>query len=158
MTQQQITHSEHGDQVLVTVRFGRECLTALSDGGVELTLEDGDWKATARGVLKECNAIEQRLDPTTMMDRIRASLIDASMRGLEPLQPDVARMRMVSTVLHRIADMVQAGTINELNVSWRGTEKIVVSFTSRHGKHQTVTIELGKGITSIDAAAKAVAR
>lgn len=158
MTQQQITHHEHGDQVLVTVRFGRECLTALTDGTVELTLEDGDWKTAARAVLKECNAIEQALDPDTVLGRIRASLLDASMRGLEPLSGDVARMRMASTILHRLADMVQAGTIAGLNVSWRGGANIVVSFTTRHGVHQTLTIELGRGITSIDAAKKAVAQ
>lgn len=144
---QQITHHEHGDQVLVTVRFGRECLTALTDGSVELTMEDSDWKVTARGVLKECNAIENELDPNALMERIRASLVDASMRGLEPMSPTIARMRMASTVLHRIADMVQSGTVAEMDVVWRGTEKILVSFVSRHGLKQTISIELGRGIT-----------
>lgn len=131
------SHDFDGDRVLVTVH--EETLPAI-------TLDAERWRAVARAALKECNAAERRVDPDVLVNRINSALGDAVVQAATAESEDVARMRVSSNVLHRLADMVQAGTIQSYTIRWAakmGCEVILAYSTL--ARHVTVTLELGRG-------------
>lgn len=147
MTREQprVTASVDGSHISITVDL---------PGFGPYKLNGDTWKAIARGVLKQYNAAEYRLDPAELVTKIREGLADAALRGLEPEQKDLARRRMVSTVLHRLADMIQAGTVDEFEGSWLTDEPdaIELDVVSKHGKTTTIKLALGRGIVAPEAA------
>lgn len=145
-----ITHDVHGDQVLITVELPGETLTARADGTVSITMEDLDWRDTARGVLKEANLAERKLDPDSIVMRVRESLADASNRAMHADTAEVRTMRMASTVLHRLGDMIQGGTIRGLKLEWDAAHPtIVVTQYTTDMRIAAAEVELGAGARTI---------
>lgn len=125
------------------------------DGPQQVALDGDVWKAIARGVLREYNAAENDMDPAAVVLRVRESLADAALRGLEPLPRDVRHRRMCSTVLHRLADMIQAGTINGFEGGWypSSADTIELDVLTRHARETTVRIQLERGLIAEEVAA-----
>lgn len=142
-----VTHDIHGDQVLVTVEIETTSIVANASGTVSVSMEDHDWRRAARAVLRECNAAEFKLPPEAVVQRVRDALADAAVRAAEAETAHVARLRLASSVLHRVADMVQAGTIGEVDVSWSREEpqSVRVAFSTER-RQATILVELGKGV------------
>lgn len=146
--------SREQPRVTSTVDQGFIAITVEVPGLGPWKLNGDTWKAIARGVLKAYNAAEFRLAPEELVEKIREGLADAALRGLEPDQPDLARRRMVSSVLHRLADMIQGGTVDEFEGAWLTDEpeSIELDVVSKHGKSTTIKLALGRGIVAPEAA------
>jgi len=142
-----ITHSMHGDHVLITAELSAAHVVATDGDTVAITMQDLEWRRAARSVLKECNAVEHKLPPETLVHRVRAALEDAALRAIEVESSHIARLRFASTVMHRLADMMQAGTIVDVEIDWaRDSQHLIsVSFQTEQRACE-LTIELGRGI------------
>lgn len=143
-----ISHARHGDQILITVEIPKEHITARG-ATVSITMMDDEWKRTARSVLHEYNEIEHKADPDELVARIRAALGQAALQSHEVMQPEIARRRMVSNVLHRVADMVQSGTIAEFAATWAGDDDLQVALRSKHQRETALRIQSGRGILEV---------
>lgn len=144
-----VSYSIHGDHTLISVDVPESSVTAHADASITITMEDILWRQTARAVLKEFNAAERRLPPEAVVQRVRDALGDAAVQASQADGAAVARMRLASTVLHRVADMIQAGTICDVEVSWSRAEQhqIHVAFQTER-RRADLTVELGRGIVA----------
>lgn len=151
-----ITHAVHGDHVLITAELEATQVVAQDGNTVAVTMQDIDWRQAARAVLKECNAAEHKLPPEAIVQRVRATLEDAALRAVEVESSHVARLRFASTVLHRLADMMQAGTIVDVEIDWaRDAQHLIhVSFQTERRACE-ITVEIGRGIVQECACASA---
>lgn len=142
-----ISHTVHGDHVLITAELATANVVARDATTVAITMQDIEWRQAARAVLKECNAAEHKLPPELVVHRVRAALEDAAMRAMEVEGGHVARLRFASTVMHRLADLMQAGTIVDVEVDWaRDSQHLIsVSFQTERRPCE-ITLELGRGI------------
>jgi hypothetical protein len=144
-----VTYAMHGDQTLISVDVPGESVTAHEDGTVTITMEDIGWRHTARAVLKEFNAAERRLPPEAVIARVRDALGDAAKQANTAESSHVARLRLASTVLHRVADMIQAGTICDVEIDWcRADSHLVHVGFQTERRRCALTIELGRGIVA----------
>lgn len=108
-----MTHTYHGDRVLLTASLPREAITV--DGPtVELTMDAEEWNELGKKALRARQLAERDLDPADSARRVSRTLQTAARHGLrmhEGQDPMLARRRAVSGVLHHLADMVLAGTL-----------------------------------------------
>lgn len=142
-----VTHELHGDHVLVSVDLPTHAIVATDAGGATVTMQDVEWRQAARAVLRECNAAEFKLPAEAVVQRVCDSLADAARRAAAADSADVAKMRFASTVLHRLADMVQAGTIQGVDVSWsRDDAQVVRVMFSTERRNGSVMVKLGVGV------------
>lgn len=124
------------------------------NGSITVELSDLEWRRTARAVLKECNAAEHKLPSDVVVDRVRRVLEDAALRAIEAEDERVAELRLASTILHRMGDLIQAGTVTHCSVHWPFTDArhlVGVSFRVA-GELAHVVVELGRGLVAVKCA------
>lgn len=120
-----VDHSFVDDRARVSVEFPTDAATQGADG-VAITMDDADWRGAAKRVLKECSAAERGLAPNVVVLRVQHALMHAVERALSvESDPDIARRRAVSGVLHQLADLVMAGTVRGFNVEWSSGEAVI---------------------------------
>jgi hypothetical protein len=114
-----ITHTMHGDRLLITAEVPSESVTETGAGKVGVTLDAEDWIELYRRTTRERQAAERRVDSDLLRSRVVRVLAQAASNALYLGQdPVAARRRAVAAVLHHAADMVQAGTIEDLEILW----------------------------------------
>lgn len=147
-----VTYDMHGDQALISVDVHESAIVAHEDGKVTITMEDSRWRQVAKAVLREFNAAERRLPPEAVVARVRDALANAAVQASQAESSAVARMRLASTVLHRVADMIQAGTIYDVEISWARVEQHIIHVAFQTDRRRCeLTVELGKGVTAEEA-------
>lgn len=137
-------HAINGDRVLVTVELGEHAVTGA---GGEITLDLEDWQEINRRVGRERQHAERAMDADALSRRVGDSLQKAAGHALHPGQDPVsARRRAVAGVLHHLADMVQAGTVVDVEVAWPdedgGSTAVLVSCVTRAQRDLEILIPL----------------
>lgn len=141
-----ISHSVHGDRVLLTAEVGAEAVTSRGST-VEITMDDADWRDTARAVLRQSQRAANGSDPDALADRVTASL-RRSVRHVGGCDdPEIARRRAVESALRRVGDLVLAGSVRAIAVTWGGSTEITITTLMGRGDDErstsdTVTIDV----------------
>lgn len=136
-----------GDRITVTLEVPGDAVLAREDGIVEVAMPDRSWRGAARDVLNEINFAEKRLPGPTRIARIRKALHSAARVDSEPA---VERVRFVSSVIHRLGDLVLGCAITELSVWWKNSGEIEVRY-SVDGANIVDTVRLGVGVVGYQA-------
>lgn len=143
---QRISHDVNGDRILISVEFDHATIVAHESGAITITMDDEDWRDTAKRVLNESNNAERKLTPDDVVKRIRDALDKAATRAAGAESLEVRRMRHVSSVLHTIASFVQSGTITGFNLGWSQEDPDVVHIQQcTRLRHVRLLVELGNG-------------
>ena len=149
----------HGGRVITShVRHGNDALISLdleaqklgSDGKYyrerqKLTLHHQDAYLAAKAILAECGRAVRLIDPDALAERIEDNL---SRGAIDAHHKDhaVSCMRSASNVMHRVADLIQAGTLKRAIVAWDATaERTTVVELSTYNRDISGTFEMGRG-------------
>lgn len=136
----------------VVVKFDVDATSILNDG-IEVRLDFDEWRDVASSIHRECSAaaFEQPIEVTQA--RVREALANAVKRAAEASRNPASR-RAAAATLHRLADMVLAGTVLGFEASWPlgGDEsRILVTYQVKMPAYpEHVTLKLGEGVVRVE--------
>lgn len=119
MGNRRLSHTVHGDRVLITATVPAESVTSSGIADVGITLDAGDWQALSKEVLRECRLAERHTDPDAVCRNVGVNLRRAARQALSTdVDPELVRRRAVANVLNRVADLVLSGTLVKVEIHW----------------------------------------
>lgn len=89
----------------------------MVNGRMTVRMPDTHWRRAARDVLSAYGDGEREMEPSALVERVRQALQDAVARKPDGYLPPP--FRRCASAMHRIGDLVLAGSIVRFTLEWK---------------------------------------